>query len=166
MRTTVGTKHRGSARERTALDAYVKLRRAANTLSSLESACLREAGLTESQFGVLEALRHLGPLCQKDLAAKLLRSTGNLTTVVDNLERDGLVERRRDADDRRVVTVHPTARGRALIDDVFPRHVAAVVGWLSVLDPDEQRQLAALTRRLGLQAGAAESGATTGGDDD
>ena len=89
----MGTKHHGTAREKRALDAYIKLRRAANTLSALEAAALREARLTESQFGVLEALYHLGPLRQTDLASKLLCSAGNLTTVVDNLERDGLVER-------------------------------------------------------------------------
>jgi MarR family 2-MHQ and catechol resistance regulon transcriptional repressor len=117
----------------------------------LESASLREAGLTESQFGVLEALFHLGPLRQTDLANKLLCSAGNLTTVVDNLERDGLVGRRRDDSDRRVVTVHLTSNGRDLIEDLFPRHVAAIVNWFAVLGPDEQLRLSDVLRRLGTQ---------------
>ena len=66
----MGTKYRGTAEEQRALDAYIKLRRAANTLSVLESVTLREFGLTERQFGVLEAVYHLGPLCQTDLASK------------------------------------------------------------------------------------------------
>jgi MarR family 2-MHQ and catechol resistance regulon transcriptional repressor len=147
----MGTKHRGTVREQRALDAYIKLRRAANTLSSLESASLREAGLTESQFGVLEALLHLGPQRQTDLANKLLCSAGNLTTVVDNLERDGLVERRRDGADRRVVTVHLSADGRKLIGELFPRHAAAIVNWFAVLEPDEQHRLSDVLRRLGRQ---------------
>jgi MarR family 2-MHQ and catechol resistance regulon transcriptional repressor len=147
----MGTKHRRTVQEQRALDAYIKLRRAANTLSTLESASLREFGLTESQFGVLEALYHLGPLRQTDLANKLLCSAGNLTTVVDNLERDGLVERRRDGTDRRVVTVHLSSDGRKLIGELFPRHAAAIVNWFAVLEPDEQGRLSDALRRLGRQ---------------
>lgn len=147
----MGTNYRGTDGERRALDAYIKLRRAANTLSALESASLREFGLTERQFGVLEALFHLGPLRQTDLASKLLCSAGNLTMVVDNLERDGLVERRRDSEDRRVVTVHLTADGRKLIEHLFPRHVAAIVNWFAVLESDEQVRLSEALRRLGRQ---------------
>jgi MarR family 2-MHQ and catechol resistance regulon transcriptional repressor len=147
----MGTKHQGTDEERRALDAYIKLRRATNTFSALESAALREAGLTESRFAVLEALYHLGPLRPTELANKLLCSAGNLTTVVDNLERDGHVERRRDGADRRVVTVHLSSDGRALIEEVFPRHVAAIVNWFAVLGPDEQAGLSDLLVRLGRQ---------------
>ena len=147
----MGTKHHGTDEEQRALDAYIKLRRAANTLSALESAALRETGLTESRFGVLEALFHLGPLRQTDLAHKLLCSAGNLTTVVDNLERDGLVERRRDGADRREVTVHLSSAGHASIEELFPRHVAAIVNWFAVLEPDEQDRLSDVLRRLGRQ---------------
>jgi MarR family 2-MHQ and catechol resistance regulon transcriptional repressor len=149
----MGTRHRGAAAERRALDAYVKLRRAVNHLSVCEAELLREAGLTESQFGVLEALYHLGPLCQKDLAGKILKSAGNLTTVVDNLERRGLVARRRGADDRRVVTVVLTGDGETLIRDLFPRHAARLAEAFAVLAPAEQEELAALCRRLGRAAG-------------
>ena len=145
----MGTKHRGTAAESRALDTYIKLRRAVNAVNRREGEQMRYAELTESQFGVLEALLHLGPLCQRELAAKVLKSAGNMTTVVDNLQRRGLVERTRDGEDRRVVTVHLTGRGEALIRDVFPRVVAALVGAFSVLTAVEQKQLAALCRRLG-----------------
>lgn len=145
----MGTKHRGSAAESQALDTYIKLRRAVNAVNRRESEPMRAAGLTESQFGVLEALLHLGPLCQRELAAKVLKSAGNMTTVVDNLQRRGLVERKREADDRRVVTVSLTGRGEAVIRDAFPRVVTALVGAFSVLTAGEQKQLAALCRRLG-----------------
>lgn len=149
----MGTKHQGTAAETRALDTYIKLRRAVNGLSLAEGPVLLDAGLTESQFGVLEALLHLGPLCQRELADKVLKSAGNMTTVVDNLERRDLVERQRDGDDRRVVTVHLTTRGEQLIRAVFPRVVDAIVGAFSVLTAKDQKQLAALCRRLG-KAGA------------
>ena len=146
----MGTKHRGTAAETRALDTYIKLRRAVNAVNQRESEPMRDAGLTESQFGVLEALLHLGPLCQRELAAKVLKSAGNMTTVVDNLQRRGLVERKREAEDRRVVTVHLTDRGEALIREAFPGVVTALVGVFSVLTAGEQKQLAALCRRLGV----------------
>lgn len=145
----MGTKYEGTAAESRALDTYIKLRRAVNAVNRPESEQMRVAGLTESQFGVLEALLHLGPLCQRELASKVLKSAGNMTTVVDNLQRRGLVERKREADDRRVVTVSLTGRGEAVIRDAFPRVVTALVGAFSVLTAGEQKQLAALCRRLG-----------------
>jgi len=148
----MGTKHQGTAAEKRALDTFIKLRRAVNALSLCESEAMRGAGLTESQFGALEALHHLGPLCQRELAAKVLKSAGNMTTVVDNLERRGLVERRRGGDDRRVVTVYLTKSGEDLIRDVFPKVSDALVGAFSELTAKDQNQLAELCRRLGKAA--------------
>jgi len=145
------SRFRGTPTETRALDAFVKLRRAVNTLSARESAVMRSAGLTESQFGVMEAVYHLGPLCQREVADKILKSAANLTTVVDNLERRGLVERRRSPEDRRVATVHLSAEGERLISTLFPLHVAALVEAFAVLTPVEQETLAALCRRLGRQ---------------
>jgi MarR family 2-MHQ and catechol resistance regulon transcriptional repressor len=145
----MATRHQGSAVEKRALDAYIKLRRAVNAVSLREGEVMRAAGLTESQFGALEALHHLGPLCQHELAGKVLKSAGNMTTVVDNLERRGLVERRREGDDRRVVTVHLTDSGRDLVREVFPPVVEVLVDAFSALSARQQEQLAALCRRLG-----------------
>jgi MarR family 2-MHQ and catechol resistance regulon transcriptional repressor len=145
----MATRHQGSAAEKRALDAYIKLRRAVNAVSLRENEVMRVAGLTESQFGALEALHHLGPLCQHELAGKVLKSAGNMTTVVDNLERRGLVERRRDREDRRVVTIHLTDHGGELVREVFPRVVEVLVDAFSALSAGEQQQLAALCRRLG-----------------
>ena len=145
----MGTKHHGTAAEKRALETYIKLRRAVNAVGLREGEVMRGAGLTESQFGALEALHHLGPLCQRELAAKVLKSAGNMTTVVDNLEKRGLVERWREGDDRRVVTVHLTKVGGNLIRKVFPMVVDALVSSFSILSAKDQNQLAALCRRLG-----------------
>ena len=74
------------------------------------------AGLTISQFGVLEALHHKGPLCQRDIAVKILKSTGNITLVIDNLEKQGLVTRERTSEDRRYLTIRLTGQGA----DTYP----------------------------------------------
>jgi MarR family 2-MHQ and catechol resistance regulon transcriptional repressor len=145
----MGSTRRWSEDQMRVLRTYVKLRRTVNCLRQREDEILRAAGLTESQFGVLEALLHLGPMCLKELAVKILKSPGNLTTVIDNLERRELVERRRRDEDRRVVTVHITGRGERLIRSVFPGHLESLVGAFSVLSPAEQDQLGELCRRLG-----------------
>ena len=145
------THHRGPQREVVALDTFVKLVRAADTVTGRLNAPLhREHGMTESQLGVLEALYHLGPMAQTQLCGKLLKSGSNLTTVVGNLERRGWVRRARDADDGRVQVVHLSAAGRRVIERAFPVHVARIAAVLGALTRDEQKQLGRLCRKLGL----------------
>ena len=145
----MGTRHQGPAVEVAALNAYIKLMRAAESVTARVHFALSD-GLTVSQFGALEVLLHCGSLCQRELAGKLLKSAGNITTVVDNLERRALVQRERDPADRRYVTVHLTAKGRLLIQELFPSVVANITREFSLLSPDEQRTLAKLCKRLGL----------------
>ena len=145
----MGTHYQGTRDEVRALDAYIKLMRASGSVTSRLSPHLASAGLTASQFGVLEALFHLGPMCQRDLGDKLLTSSGNITMVVDNLEKRGLVKRRREEEDRRFVTVHLTEKGRRLISEMLPGHVAAIVEDMSTLTKREQEELDRLCRKLG-----------------
>ena len=146
------THFQGTPAEVRALDAYIKLVRAAGSVTSaaLDRTGLAGAGLTEGQFGVLEALHHLGPLHQCDLARKHLLSGGNMTMIVDNLEKRGLVRRERSKEDRRFVQVLLTPSGRRLIRKVFPRHAATLAEMLGALSASEQEQLGRLCRKLGL----------------
>jgi MarR family 2-MHQ and catechol resistance regulon transcriptional repressor len=149
------TRHQGTPEESRALDAYVKLVRASDAVSDRIHRHLAETGLSTSQFGVLEALLHLGPLCQKDLGEKILKSGGNVTFVVRNLERRRLVRRERPAENRRFVSVALTEEGRRLIKRIFPRHVAEVVAAMGALPAADLEALSALLRRLGLAAESA-----------
>lgn len=146
------THHAGPPEEVAALDAYIKLMRAADSVTARLEPVMGAAGLTVGQFGTLEALLHLGPLCQRDLGRKLLRSNGNITVVVGNLARRGLVRRTRRRDDRRFVTVALTDKGRELIATLFPRHVALVVREMNALSRREQALLGRLCRRVGRAA--------------
>lgn len=141
--------YEGSPDEVRALDAYVKLSRALTALEMRFATRGAYGDLTPTQFGVLEALYHLGPLCQGELSAKLLKSAGNLTFVVDNLVRQDLVEREHDAHDRRRVVVRLTEFGRARISELFPTHLTHIVAELAVLTREEQITLASLCRKLG-----------------
>lgn len=135
-----------------ALNSYTKLMRAAETVTSRTGRVMAAAGLTISQFGVLEALHHKGPLCQRDIAAKILKSTGNITLVIDNLEKQGLVKRERTSEDRRYLTITLTGQGEKLIATVFADVEAAIVKEMSVLTAQEQEVLGGLCKKLGLGA--------------
>lgn len=154
----MGTAYKGSQAEVCALDTYIKLMRAADSLSNALTPTMKEVGLTPSQFGVLEALMHLGPMCQREIGRKLLTSGGNVTMVVDNLEKRTLVRRERGEQDRRYITVHLTPEGRRLIEETFPRHVACMVRRMQVLTLDEQGELGRLCRKLGRHCLAIGSG--------
>jgi MarR family 2-MHQ and catechol resistance regulon transcriptional repressor len=145
----MGSHYGGTTDELRALNAFIKLARAADSVASRVSSSITDASLTENQFGALEALLHLGPLHQCDLAKKLLRSGGNMTLVVDNLEKRGLVLRQPGVEDRRYNTVHLTDAGRELISRIFPGHVTRIVQAMSPLTPAEQEELGRLCRKLG-----------------
>ena len=145
----MSTRYAGTESEKLALDTFIKLMRSAESMMSRSSTTLAAAGLTTSQFGVLEALYHLGPLCQKDLARKILKSTGNMTLVIDNLEKRSLVKRERDDSDRRYYRIHLTEKGDAMMSTLFPRHAALINDEMSCLTDREKVELSRLCKKLG-----------------
>ena len=142
-----------SAVQARALDAYVKLMRAAEFVTRRISPHLATHGLTWSQFEVLEALNQFGSLCQNTVAEKILKSPANITTVIDNLEKQELVRRERSLEDRRFVSVHLTEKGRRLIREACPRHIAAIVEEMKTLTKSEQAELSRLCQKLELKDG-------------
>jgi MarR family 2-MHQ and catechol resistance regulon transcriptional repressor len=156
--TLMATRYPGSRRERLALDIFIRLNRAAEAVGqrAIDRAPLPE-GLTTPQFGVLEALLHLGPMCQAELGRKLLKTKGNVSLVVDNLANRGLVERRPSEADRRQREVVLTEEGESLIRDYFPHHARALTEEMSVLSEQEQRQLGELCRKVGFGRGVTNS---------
>jgi|WetSurMetagenome_2_1015567.scaffolds.fasta_scaffold285247_2 MarR family transcriptional regulator, 2-MHQ and catechol-resistance regulon repressor len=143
------THYKGDPKSVLALDTFIKFTRAANAFEArlYQNAILED--LSPSQFGVLETLFHLGPLCQGELSGKLLKSTGNITLVLDNLEKRGLVRRVRQTEDRRMVKILLTPEGEVLIQRVFPHMVEAITAELNILTAEEQAQLGTLCRKLG-----------------
>lgn len=144
-----GSVRNRSAAERRALDAYVKLHRAVSSVQGRSNTFFAQHGLTPSQFATLEVLYHKGPLCQRDIATRILRSGGNLTVVIDNLEKGGLVRRRVSESDRREKVVELTPSGRALIAEIFPTHATRIRSIMGLLTEAEQEELARLCRKLG-----------------
>jgi MarR family 2-MHQ and catechol resistance regulon transcriptional repressor len=132
-----------------ALRLWIALARCYSSFAKAVSCKIHEYGLTTPQFGVLEALYHLGPLSLGDLADKLLVTGGNVTYVMDRLEQQGLVYRERSKDDRRVVQAKLTADGRGLVDGVFQGHAEFIEHLTRHVEPSDRRQLRTLLRELG-----------------
>ena len=139
----------GTRAEMRTLDTFIKMTRCTNSVLTRLAERNTVGDLTYSQFAVLEALYHLGSMTQGEVSTKVLKSGSNITTVIDNLERDGLVRRERDAKDRRVINIHLTEAGSRKIEAVLPGHVAALVDEFSVLSAKEQEQFGGLCKKLG-----------------
>jgi MarR family 2-MHQ and catechol resistance regulon transcriptional repressor len=142
-------KFKGTPAQERALSAYVKLERAASAAFAYARVGLEEEGLTLSQFAVLEAQYHLGPLFLGDLARRILTSSGNLTLVVDNLQKRGLVKRKQQGKDKRFILAATTPAGRKLIARIFPEHARRITEIMARLKPEEQQRLGDLCRKLG-----------------
>jgi MarR family 2-MHQ and catechol resistance regulon transcriptional repressor len=142
------TKHYGEEID-LALSLWVKLARAYASFNKHTMKDIAGFGVTQAQFGVLECIGHLGPMTLGELTKKMLVSGGNMTVVVNNLERDGYVKRMRDAEDRRVVRVRLSPKGKEFFDRIFVKHAEFVRKTAFVLTPEEQKELGDLLKKLG-----------------
>jgi len=147
----MGTHYKGNKKEINALNTYIKLIRASESVRSRINESLIKKGLTESQFYALDVLFHLKSLNQKELGEKLSRTGGNITLVIDNLEKQGLVKRERDENDRRCFKLHLTKKGKNLFEKLFPKQLHFITTEISSLTEEEQIQLQKLCKILGLK---------------
>ena len=134
-----------------AFGSFIKLCRATWTVTARVAACL-PGNITFAQFAVLEALYTLGPMYQRELSQRILRSSASVTAVVDGLERRGLVSRTRSTEDRRLVEVGLTAGGDGFMNEVLPVYMSKVREEFSVLTREEQEELGRLCRTLGRRS--------------
>jgi MarR family 2-MHQ and catechol resistance regulon transcriptional repressor len=132
-----------------ALSLWVKLARAYSTFRKKTSENISAFGLTEPQFSVLECLGHLGPMKIGALSAKQLVTGGNMTLVIDNLEKEGLVQRVHSKEDRREIIIHMTEKGKNLFDTIFKKHAEFIADICSILNEREQEDLSKLLKKLG-----------------
>jgi MarR family 2-MHQ and catechol resistance regulon transcriptional repressor len=127
---------------------WLLLWKATKTLEKEAHHSVRGTGLGLSDFGVLEALLHKGPLPVNAFREKVLLSSGSMTAAVDRLERNGLVKRGAAPADRRTRIVHLTDKGRSLIARLFQNHALDMEAAFSCLNRTEREALADLLRKL------------------
>ena len=115
---------------------------------------IKRTKLGDSDFRVLEALLHKGPLPVNTIGPKVWLTPGSISVAVDRLVKKGLVSRKDHPDDRRVRQVELTAKGRALIARGFQEHSAAMETSVRVLSKNERLTLLRLLKKLGKHAAA------------
>jgi len=128
---------------------WLLLWKASKVVEAQAQRSVKTTALCLSDFGVMEALLHKGPLPISALGKKVLLSSGSMTAAVDRLERSGLVDREATSTDRRARIVHLTEEGSKLIRRVFAEHERDMERVFSRLDKPERQALANLLRKLG-----------------
>jgi MarR family transcriptional regulator, 2-MHQ and catechol-resistance regulon repressor len=142
------------AAEASALRLWVILSRAHSAVARHAEADVARHGLTIAEFGVLEALYHVGPMLLGELQRKVLVSSGGVTWLVDRLEKRELVKREACPEDRRARYATLTSEGKKLLARIFPDHARAIERAMSGLTRADRERAAALLRSLGRAAEA------------
>ena len=130
------------------VQAYTRLVRSSEALHAFVSRGLAARGITASQFSAMKVLRIHGKLAQRDIAKFTLKTGGNITVIVDNMESTGLVTRDRDTKDRRVTYVRLTPEGEAVFDHLYPLHLDRIREAMSAFSEAECELLIELLEKL------------------
>src|ERR1044072_3627866 len=108
----------------TGVHVFLVLWKALHAVEAYAVRSIAEMGIGATDFAVLEALLHKGPLPVNEIGKKVLLTSGSITVAVDRLETRGLVERRAHGTDRRARIVHLTSDGKKLITRAYAQHAA------------------------------------------
>jgi len=131
---------------------WLVLIKAYHSLLGFTEHTLNGSGLGESEFRILEALLHKGPMPVNTIGPKVFLTPGSISVAVDRLLKRGLVSRTNSSEDRRVRVVDLTPAGRGLIEQVFAAHARQVDRLAEVLSPKERRQIARGLKAFGKAA--------------
>ncbi len=126
--------------------------RANKAIEQADRASIARSGLNVSDFLILEALLHKGPLPINTIGEKVLLTSGSMTAAANRLEKRGLIERIRDPADGRCFYLHLTKAGLKLIRTAFQRHSAHLEKIVAGLDERERDELVRLLKKVGKAA--------------
>lgn len=130
------------------LSTWVELMKAFSKIRSLEMELIEANGLTIGQFSLLELLYHRGSQSVGAATTLAMSTPGNMTVVVKNLAKQGMIVVDKDPNDKRVSTLSISEKGSALMKNLFPEHSKRIDRFLSGLDNDEKEVVKKLLRKL------------------
>ncbi|MGO4268540.1 MarR family winged helix-turn-helix transcriptional regulator [Paenibacillus sp. TAF58] len=131
------------------LDLYIALSRASEWVNAHGDRDIRNHGLNRTEFGVLELLYHKGAQPIQQIGGKVLMSSGNITYVVDKLEKKEFVKRKTSTEDRRLIFAEITDNGKRFIEEVFPKHAEVIEKAVAGLTTEEKKIASQLLKKLG-----------------
>ncbi|WP_243292230.1 MarR family transcriptional regulator [Bacillus sp. FJAT-47783] len=112
----------------------------------------KEHGFNPTEFAVLELLYTRGPQKLQQIGSRLLLVSGNVTYVIDKLERNGYIYREQDLKDKRSVYAKLTEKGQEYLDEIYPIHAMRMARAFSGLTGEEQEQLMSLLKKAGVHS--------------
>jgi MarR family transcriptional regulator, 2-MHQ and catechol-resistance regulon repressor len=118
------------------------------TMHAIAEESKKKAGLGDSDYRVLEALFHQGPLPVNTIGEMISLTTGSITTCIDRMEAKWLVARKNHPDDRRIRLVELTAKGRRLIEKAHAQCSNDMEDAVSLLTKEDRAALIDLLQRL------------------
>jgi MarR family 2-MHQ and catechol resistance regulon transcriptional repressor len=153
------TKHESKSTDNTAAALWVVLARAHRAMAGYVEQSVSELGLGLSEFMILEALLHKGPMTMSALCQAALLANASMTSAIDRLEKKNLVERitprTAENQDRRVRLVELTPEGTALIKRLFAHHLRDLDEVMQDVPASERADLRRALKTIGLAAHAA-----------
>ncbi|MBS6184029.1 MAG: MarR family transcriptional regulator [Clostridium celatum] len=130
------------------LSTLVVFTRAEHSIHRIEYQTIKQSGLTPAQFGVLEALYNKGDLRICELIEKILTTSGNITVVIKNLEKDGLIKKKPDPNDKRSCIISLTEEGEKIIEDILPNHIENIKSIFEILTEEEKNTLKNILKKF------------------
>ena len=134
--------------------------KAAKAIEKADRASIAQTGHVLSDFTIMEALLHKGPLPINRIGEKVLLTSGSMTAAINRMEKKGLVKRIQDPSDRRCFYVHLTKKGRHMIKKAYAKHEKNLEKIAGVLSDSERKELVRLLKKIGFFAESLKSDAT------
>lgn len=130
------------------MKTWMQVFRTYNKIRAKELVYIQSFDLTMHQFQVLEVLYHKGDLNIGSITKLTMSTPGNITVVVKNLKRDGLIVSLQDENDRRASILSITQKGKDIIEKLFPQHAKNFEEYFKVLDKQELETLYTLLKKV------------------
>jgi DNA-binding MarR family transcriptional regulator len=130
------------------LKVVIGISRANQAIQKRSAVTFKEGGLTTAQFAVLEALYHKGTLTIQEIIKSILSTGGNMTVVINNLEKEKLIERHVNPEDKRSSLIEITDKGKKIIEEIFPNHLQSLKEEFEVLTMEEKQVLTTILKKL------------------
>lgn len=135
-----------------ALDLFRVFARAFKSVSEHSIRDSKEHGFNPTEFAVLELLFTRGPQKLQQIGSRLLLVSGNVTYVIDKLEKNGYIYREQDPKDKRSIYAKLTDKGQSYLDEIYPIHAIRIARAFSGLSAEEQAELKALLKKAGVHS--------------
>lgn len=135
--------------ENLSLKAFIVIMKAAKTLEGKVTDDVANRDMNMAEFTTLETLYNKGPQTVRQISNGVLIKFGSITYVIDKLVKKEYVERINSTEDRRVVYIHITGKGKKVMDAVFPQHKKAIERMFQDVSDFDKEMIIEVLKKIG-----------------